>query len=117
MQKVASTIQDESVSVDRLHKPNTVIHNEHMKKTFFKNALAVLMIAVAAVVVLMFTVVCSGWSEGDGTGECMISQLTPLYNTIMGILLIAAFSAILWVPVVTALVLLVGFVIKKFSKK
>lgn len=57
------------------------------------------LILVAAATVITVSVLCGNYNEGSMNGACSVPALTPLYNGAMNILLLLAYTAIFWVPV------------------
>jgi nitrate/nitrite transporter NarK len=56
---------------------------------------------------------CGDWNEGSMQGSCALSLMDPLYNQFMGILLLAAFTGIYWLPIL----ILVQLLVSKYSRK
>ncbi len=69
------------------------------------------------ILLLVFTVFnlafCGDWNEGSMQGSCAISMMDPLYNQFMGILLLASFTGMIWLP----FLILIQLLVTKYSKK
>jgi hypothetical protein len=58
--------------------------------------LVVVLVLIGFMVLLQS--LCSGWNEGSMAGSCAVSFMEPIYDVVMGLVLIAAIFGILWMP-------------------
>lgn len=80
-----------------------------------KLVFSVLLLLVVLVALITFS--CTGWSEGSTmSGTCSIPGLAPIYNFSMGILLMLAFTAIVWVPALIIILKIFGYFMNKKDK-
>ena len=56
---------------------------------------------------------CSGWNEASMNGSCTVPGLAPIYNFLMGILLMLAFTAFMWIPLLLVCLLVYSQITKK----
>jgi nitrate/nitrite transporter NarK len=68
-------------------------------------------------ILIIFTIFnlafCGDWDEGSMQGSCAIQMMDPLYNAFMGVLLLAGFTGMIWLP----FLILIQLLVSKYSKK
>jgi len=55
---------------------------------------------VLGLMIVTLSHLCSGWNEGSQNGICIVSFLSPLYHSVMGLGLLFAFTGFLILPVI-----------------